>query len=83
MRRGKYNILIRKRKTSNERLSKTKQTDHMPFLSSSLPTWVSDSSDEKLDDDNEYKEFQPQKPIAKKLVRTVGELALNKDFFSK
>ena len=33
---GKDNILVRKRKISNERLAKTKQTDQMPLCLSSL-----------------------------------------------
>ena len=73
---GNNKTLARKRKISNERLFKT---DQISSSLSFLATWVSDSSDEKLDDGNEDEDYQPQEPIAKKHVKTGGEL--NKDFF--
>ena len=41
----KNKTLVRMRKINNERLSKTKQTHQMLSCSSSLHTWVSNSSE--------------------------------------
>ena len=46
----------------------------MPSSSSSLTNFVSDSSDDKLDDDNEDEDFKPQKPITKKYLQKREEI---------
>ena len=52
----------------------------MPSYSSSLTTWVSDSSEEEMYDDKKDAKFQSQEPIAKTRVNTGGELTFSKDF---
>ena len=64
----------RKISISNQKTLETKQTDQMPSSSLSLTNFVSDSSDDKLDDDNEDEDFKPQKPITKKYLQKREEI---------
>ena len=65
---------------SNQKNFETKQTDQMPLSLLFLTNFVSDSFDDKLDNDNEDEVFKSQKPITKKTFKNGRKFSFKKNF---